>query len=105
MIKQDKLIEADTFHKRAEALGMVIPQTEEKQRESIGVDTGTIVAVGDLAWKQFDVAPWAVLGDRVAFAKYAGKVFKDPSDMESVYLVINDEDIIAVIGADIDAKQ
>ena len=50
--------------------------------------------------KRFPSGPWCKVGDRVAFAKHTGKVFRDPKDKEVLYLVQNDEDIIAVIGDD-----
>ena len=59
--------------------------------------TGTIVDIGEIAWKAFNPqSPYAGLrvGDRVYFAKYAGKRLVD-FDTKEEYVVLNDEDIVA----------
>jgi len=56
---------------------------------------GTVVRIGVNAWKAFDDGtPWAHVGDKVVFRKYAGEVIKD-GDVE--YRVVNDEDILCRI--------
>jgi co-chaperonin GroES (HSP10) len=61
---------------------------------------GTLVAVGEQAWKAFSKdyngSPWASVGDRVLYARYAGKLVEDPSSGED-YVILNDEDIIATL--------
>ena len=61
---------------------------------------GTVVDYGDQAWKAFSKdftgEPWVKKGDRVFFARYAGKMIEDP-DTEEKYMIMNDEDIRAVI--------
>ncbi len=99
LIKQDNLTEKDDVVSNALKAGLIIADDAGMKREQLGVDTGTVVSVGPTAYSQADV-PWCVVGDRVAFAKYSGKVFTDPEDKQ-VYLVVNDDDIIAVIGDDI----
>lgn len=72
--------------------GIVLPARERAEQE-----TGTIVAIGPLAWKDYgDGTPWAKVGDRVLYSKYGGKMVHDP-DTKKAYRVCNDEDIIAVI--------
>ncbi|WP_299076568.1 hypothetical protein [uncultured Paraglaciecola sp.] len=103
LIKQDSLLEKDDIYKSALAAGLELPDHEDMKREKVGVDTGIVVKVPDTAYTWFKGAGWCKEGDRVAFAKYSGKVFRDPDDKHAVYLVVNDDDIIAVIGEDIDA--
>jgi len=61
---------------------------------------GTLVAAGDQAWKafgkDFSGEPWAKIGDRVMFSQHAGRYVTDP-ETEVQYLIMNDEDINAVI--------
>lgn len=74
--------------------GIILAQTT-KERDQQATMRGTIVSVGENAWKAFDDGkPWASVGDKVIFRKYAGEVIKD-GDTE--YRVVNDEDILAVI--------
>lgn len=59
---------------------------------------GTVVAVGPTAWQAFDDGiAWAKVGDKVAFAQYGGKKITDP-ETEETYRILNDEDILAVLG-------
>lgn len=75
--------------------GIVIAHGADKKRKEQAQQTGVIVAIGPNAWKAFDDgAPWAVVGDRVYFAKYGGHIIED-GDEE--YRLLNDEDITAII--------
>lgn len=85
----------------AEALksnAIAIPDTvSDKWR--IEADTGTLVAIGNCAWKGInghDDSPWANVGDHVVYAKYGGKVMKDPQTEEK-YILLQDKDIIGVV--------
>ena len=70
----------------------------DKIRERSGIVTGTIVKVGPTAWKDYkgmNGRPWAAVGDRVIFSKYAGAFIDDGS--EDGLILVNDEDIQAVV--------
>lgn len=62
--------------------------------------SGILVDVGPYAWKAFDKdftgEPWAKVGDKVYYSKYAGKVITDP-DTEEELLIMTDEDINCVV--------
>lgn len=76
--------------------GIVLAVDPKKER--VAVETGTILAVGDTAFLDYvkdAEKPLPKAGDRVYYAKYAGKLVKDVDDVE--YLILNDEDVIAVI--------
>lgn len=98
LIKQDKLEDTDPTFKAAKAAGIELPEMMEIQREQAAVSKGTIVSVGPTAWTHPDLGstPWAVVGDYVYFAKYAGAVITDPESKEK-YILLNDEDIIAKV--------
>ena len=71
---------------------------ENKDREQAGAFYGTLVAIGPSAWKAYDDGtPWASVGDRVVFSRYAGRYIDDPDDIDTKYILLNDEDILAVI--------
>jgi co-chaperonin GroES (HSP10) len=96
LVKQDVFEEADEVYKRAKAAGLTL-QLDRAVRAQESVDSGVILSVGPTAWKDFGGVAWAQPGDRVVFARMAGKSIEDPADKETHYIVINDEDCVAVI--------
>lgn len=93
LIKPDQIEELDPHLKRAKAAGLII-QESSLDREQSGVDTGVVLSIGPDAFKDFK-QPWCKVGDRIAYAKHAGKLIKQD---QTQFLVINDEDVVAVIG-------
>lgn len=75
--------------------GIIIAKTIADKQTEANI-FGTLVAVGETAWKDFGGRSWAVVGDRVAIAKYGGFVIEDPDTGER-FRLLNDEDICAVI--------
>lgn len=72
--------------------------SDQKKLERAAIDTGVIVRIGPNAWKGWDDGtPWAAVGQEVYFARHAGKTIVDESTEEE-YLIINDEDVIAIKG-------
>lgn len=73
---------------------------------------GEVIAIGPDAWKAFrSVAddgrwvngkPWASVGDRVYYARYAGHELTDP-ETGVKYTILNDEDITCIITGDTNA--
>jgi co-chaperonin GroES (HSP10) len=94
IVKQDKLEEKDKDYARASKSGIYIPNLDEKSREQAAIDTGTVVAIGSTAFKDFGTDSPIVVGDYVVFAKHAGKTLVDP-DTDEKFVALNDEDIIA----------
>lgn len=95
LIKQDKLQEVDEVYVRARKAGIAIAETESSSRAQAGVDTGTVVAIGETAFKDFGVTPPIKEGDRIAYARFSGKFVKDPAT-ETEYVLLNDEDVVAI---------
>lgn len=93
------LIRPDSFNETVEegALkGFQLDVGDGFKREKAATVIGTIVAIGETAWKDFsDGRPWAKIGDKIYYAKYSGKIVKDSNDTE--YVIINDEDCQAII--------
>lgn len=66
-------------------------------RERMATDMGTVVSIGPNCWKPEGLGggvPWCKIGDRVRYAKHAGKIINDG---EEEYFIINDEDIQCVV--------
>jgi len=69
-------------------------------REKMTITTGTLKEIGSCAWSdKGDGSPWAKVGDKVIFSKFAGKTVVDPETKEK-FLLMNDEDINAIIEAE-----
>ena len=73
--------------------GIILPQeTQEKEQQAATV--GTLVAVGDSAWTDLDEGkPWAQVGDKISYARYAGIIMKGQDDQD--YVLLNDNDVLA----------
>jgi co-chaperonin GroES (HSP10) len=73
----------------------------DKKREEAAAQKGTVVEVGPMAWKSTLYGyglegwePWVKPGDRIFFARYAGKLIRDMNNgVETVFFVINDDDV------------
>ena len=87
--------------------GIVVPKKTEyakdRERERVGQMFGTLVSAGPLAWQDYDRFAtingwnkWAKAGDRVSYARYAGKFVTDP-ETGVEFIVMNDNDINAII--------
>lgn len=92
VVKQDNIEDTDSTYARAKRAGIVMVENE---REKASVDTGTVVAVGPTAFKDFGGEPWCKEGDRIAFAKYSGKTI---TEGDTDFIVLNDEDVVYVYG-------
>lgn len=75
----------------------IILAHDNKERKEAAQATGTILAIGPTAWKDFsDGTPWAEVGDRIWFARHGGALIEDPDSGEK-YRLLNDEEIAAVM--------
>lgn len=99
IVKQQKLTEAHKEYRRAEALGIVIPEHEDNKRAQAGVDKGVVVAIGPTAYRDFNTDTPIKVGDMIAFARFSGKTIIDPKDEEE-YVALNDEDIVAILSGE-----
>lgn len=96
LVKQDAYDEADEVFRSAKAAGLEIVK-DGGVRYQDSVDKGVILAIGPTAWNDFGGINWASVGDTVVFAKHSGKRVEDPQDKKTHFVVLNDEDIVAVI--------
>ena len=94
------LVKPDTVEKMTSG-GIILPdQVQEKERGAI--ETGLIIDRGSQAWIDKGTGePWAAIGERVVFARYAGKKLRDPFTGEE-FIVMPDIDIICVIRHDLE---
>ena len=102
------LVLADPIQRQTES-GIILQEDEKLQRS--GVQRGLLLDYGANAWKayrEFDEngkevngQPWAKPGDYILFARFAGRFIDDPFDprekTDSHYLIMNDDDILAVL--------
>ncbi len=97
LVKLEKIEDVDPVYASAVRAGIAIAETDDHRRREAGLDRGTVIDIGPTAWQDFNSDPWCKVGDFVAFAKYAGKVIEHPEDPEQRYIVLNDEDIVAIL--------
>ena len=73
--------------------GIYIPETS-REKEQQAATSGTLIAVGPGAWTDLDDGqPWASVGDRISYSRYAGVSMKGQDDED--YVLINDNDVLA----------
>ncbi|MDY6893830.1 MAG: co-chaperone GroES [Thermotogota bacterium] len=88
------LVLPDPVNEKTEG-GIFIPETS-REKEQQAATSGTLISVGSSAWADLDDgSPWAKVGDRVLYGRYAG-VTKTGQD-ETDYVLLNDNDILAVL--------
>lgn len=100
LVQPDKLFNIDKTFKKAMEAGIAIPEIEELKREEAAIESGTVLAIGNTAYKDFGGDPWCAVGDRIYFARYAGKRLPDPeapSDTTKWVLLLNDEDVCVIV--------
>lgn len=96
LVKPDAIEDKDTAFAAAKRIGMEIVR-DEKDREQAAVDSGVVVAYGATAFLDFKVEASPIkVGDRIVYARYAGKTIVDPDD-DVKYVALNDEDVVAII--------
>ena len=74
--------------------GIIVKTGSYGDREQMAQMEGTIVSVGNTAWAD-QIEPWAEVGERVIFAKYAGKTYTGKDKVE--YRIVADLDIVATL--------
>lgn len=84
------------------ASGIVLAKDEKLYREA--THSGTVVQIGPNAFVGFaDSSPWCSVGDRIIYARHAGKFVEDPEEIDEKtkkpkeYYIINDEDVQVII--------
>lgn len=91
------LVKADDIERTYGDSNIVVVH-ESEDREKSGIQTGLVVGVGGTCWTgdAFN-GPWCEEGDRILFSKHSGRFIMDP-DTEEEFLIMNDTDILAVLG-------
>ena len=95
LVHQENYDEKDDVFRSAREAGIEIVK-DKYTRYQESVDVGVVVALGATAWKE-QGHPWAKVGDRIVFAKHAGKKIEDPDDKDKHYVLLNDDDVQAII--------
>lgn len=96
LVKPDDIMEKDKHLRKAKELGLIVHR-DEQDREQAAVDEGVVIAIGETAFLDFKVEDVPIkVGDKIVYARYAGKAIVDPDD-EVKYIALNDEDVIAVV--------
>lgn len=103
VVKPEKLEERDPTYARASKAGIALPDSDDKRRREAGSDRGIVISVGPNAFREFNLAagvdniPWCKTGDRILYAKHAGKWTENPDNADEQWLILNDEDVVGVL--------
>lgn len=85
------LVKPDAIEEKS--IGGIVLAVDEKMEKGARI-TGTVVDIGPDVYPTSSVVHGGlVIGDRVYYAKYAGKTIYDQTTKEE-YVVLNDEDIV-----------
>ena len=76
------------------ASGIIVSTGDNLERERMANTTGVVIEVGG------ESKSWCKAGDRVIFGKYSGLMYVGKDKIK--YRLINDEDVVAVLDADVD---
>lgn len=96
LVKPFKLQEHDKVFDSAKKAGIILTDISER-KEQINVDKGVVLQIGEKCHEDY-VGKLAV-GDTIAYAKFGGKFISEPGNDE-VFLIINDEDVVAILKED-----
>ena len=89
------LIQLDSVDEVTE--GGIIIAKELIKKERRAVEKGTVVAIGETAFKDYGGSSDTVsVGDKVLIAQYSGKEVNKDENL----VVVNDEDILVIFGKD-----
>ena len=93
------IVKADAAEQKT-AGGIIIPDlVTDKERKA--VEYGTVVRTGPRAFIDYGRSPDILsAGDRISFARYAGKEIRDTDD--TVYLLVNDVDVLCLVTENVD---
>jgi len=73
--------------------GIILPQ-DTRDKEQQAATEGTLIAIGPSAWLDLDNGePWAAVGDKISYSRYAGVTMTGADDEQ--YVLINDNDVLA----------
>ncbi len=94
LVKPQSLEEVNEDVKYARRIGIEIAGINEKLAQA-SVDQGIVVSIGTTAFKDFGTDSPIQIGDKIAYARHAGKHIKDINGDE--YLLLNDEDVVCIL--------
>lgn len=99
IVGQRVLVKPDPLEKMSKG-GILVALNEKAERQA--TQSGVVVQVGELAYKDFpDGKPWCKVGDRIIYARHAGKFIADPETGEyDAYYMIKDEDVQGILTDD-----
>ena len=97
LVKPHKIQEHDKVFAAARAAGIFLSFSSQR-KEEINVHKGVVLQIGPTCHEDY-VGELAV-GDTIGFAKFGGKFIQDPKT-EEVFLIIHDEDLVAIFKEDL----
>ena len=93
VVKPITLEQHDPVYAAAKAAGLTLLDKDLRSEQS-AVDQGVVISIGSTAFKDFGGDPLCKVGDTIVYARHAGKRLKDKDEE---FLLLNDEDVCAVV--------
>ena len=81
------------------ASGIILATEQGREREQMSNTTGIVISMGESCYEEAE-KPWCAVGDKIAFAKYAGLLYIGKDSKK--YRIINDTDVTAVLDSDVE---
>ena len=98
LVKPFKIQEHDKVFDSAKKAGIILTEVSER-KEQVNIDKGTVLQLGSKCHEDY-VGELSV-GDVIAYAKFGGKFITEPGKEDDIFLVINDEDVVAIFKEDL----
>lgn len=94
------LVQPDTVDEFYDKKGLIIVPDTVAGKKQLQQDKATVLAVGGNAFVDWE-EPIPKVGDRVLMARHSGYMFRDPTDRNKEYRVVNDADITLILKGDV----
>jgi co-chaperonin GroES (HSP10) len=98
LVKPFKIQEHDKVFDSAKKAGIILTEVSER-KEQVNIDKGIVLQMGSKCHE--DYVNELAIGDTIAYAKFGGKFITEPGKEEEIFLVINDEDVVAIFKEDL----
>ena len=98
IVKGHRILVEVTESKNIPKLERIVLPDEVTRRGMDGCEIGTVVSIGPDAFVHRGASePYCLPNDAILFVQYAGQKYIHP-DTKKLYRIINEEDVLAVIG-------
>jgi co-chaperonin GroES (HSP10) len=95
-----QILDLEKEHDLGNGKKLILHYGADEARRRATITDGVVLSVGPDCWSDFGYTPETQpvkTGDTVQFAKFAGSAVADPEDPSKRLVMLNDEDVLAII--------